>query len=69
MKSDWTLRRFQNAEDVEADVPTKVPRSYRLQDIEFIVQVSTEIITSRRYTGFDPQRATRASVHDGRAMR
>jgi hypothetical protein len=39
VRTDFTLRRFQNAEDVESDVPSKLPRSYRLQEIDFIVQV------------------------------
>ena len=38
VKTDYTLRRFQNAEDVESDAPSKMPRSYRLEDIEFIAK-------------------------------
>ena len=36
VKSDFTLRRFNTAEDVDANVPSKLPRSYLIRDIEFI---------------------------------
>ena len=38
VKSDFTLRRYQNDSDVTADKPSKLPRSYRLSDIEFIAK-------------------------------
>jgi hypothetical protein len=36
-KHDFTLRRYNSADEVEA--PTKPPRIYRLQDIEYVGQV------------------------------
>jgi hypothetical protein len=36
VKSDFTLRRFNTADDVEANAPSKLPRSYLIRDIEFI---------------------------------
>ena len=36
MKSDFTLRRYQNSDDVDSDAPSKLPRSYRLSELEFV---------------------------------
>ena len=38
VKSDYTLRRYKNDADVTADVPSQIPRSYRLTDIEFVAK-------------------------------
>ena len=36
VKSDYTLRRYQTSDDVDSDAPSKMPRSYRLSELEFI---------------------------------